>query len=137
MTPTVFFTVIALDLIVPGLAMIVGAGVWSERLSRPVPAFLAGLGAFLGALGTGICLDTLVRQRGLTDWTEASSPVLSVLLIIVVAGLVGGLAAVVARDLPFNENAWSSLPRSTGSRPRWTSPKRNERCSSRPSAPRG
>jgi hypothetical protein len=105
MTPVVFFALIALSLIVPGLVMLVGAALWSGRLSRPVPAFLAGLGGFLAVLGTGICIDTVVSQRGLSDWTEAPNPVLSVLLIVALAVVVGVVAAVVARDLPFDESA--------------------------------
>ncbi|MFW2382529.1 MAG: DUF1648 domain-containing protein, partial [Acidimicrobiales bacterium] len=104
MTPFVFFTVVTLSLIVPGLALLIGAAIWSDRMSRPIPAFLAGLGGFLAVLGSGICIDTLARQRGLDDWTEASNPALSVLLILVVATVLGVGAALLARDLPFDES---------------------------------
>ncbi len=97
--------------------MIVGAALWSARMPRPVPAFLAGLGAFLAVLGAGIVVETILGQRGLNDWTQASTPITGVLLITAASVIVGAGAALLAKGLPFDTSADSFAPSVMGETP--------------------
>ena len=105
MTPTQLLLWSGLLLVMPGVLMMMAAGARSGRMPRPWPPFLAGLGAFLAILGAGIAVETVVTQRGLEDWTEASSPGMGFVAVIGAAAVGGVVAALLGKNLPYNRES--------------------------------
>lgn len=89
-------------LVMPGVLMLIGSAVRSNRMSRPFPPFMAGLGGFLAMLGSAIVAQTVLSQRGLNDWTEASNPGVGIAAAVVAASVAGVVAALLAKALPYN-----------------------------------
>ena len=105
MTPAELLLWSGLLMVLPGVLMLVAAGVKSRRMPRPWPPFLAGLGAFLAVLGSGIAVETVVTQRGLDNWTDASGPGLGFVAVIGAATVGGVVAALIAKNLPYNSES--------------------------------
>lgn len=102
MTPWNLVLFAGLVFVLPGVVLMAVAAIKSRRMPRPWPPFAAGLGTFLSALGAAIVLHTVLRQRDLADWREVSGPGLSLVFVIVGPLIVGAVAAVLARVLPYS-----------------------------------
>ncbi|NNE96045.1 MAG: DUF1648 domain-containing protein [Acidimicrobiales bacterium] len=107
MSPSLFFLAISLSLVVPGLGLMLAAALKSSKMPRPMPAFLAGMGAFLAAFGAAIVVQTVLSQRGLADWQDARSPGVDLVAILFASVAAGVIGALVAKGLPFYEGSTS------------------------------
>ena len=85
-------------LVLPGLIISTVGVLFSRRLPKAGAAMAAFLGLFLASMGSAIITSTVISQRGLDDWTQAS--VLGVLPVLVISPLVGAGGSWLARSLP-------------------------------------
>lgn len=83
-----------------GIAMLLGVGLMSRRIERPLAVIGGFLGGFLGGLGAGIFGGELVTQQGNATWQDADSPWTVLLWTLLLAGALGALAARLAWQLP-------------------------------------
>ena len=93
-------------LVVLGVMMVLGLGgcvaiALARRPLRPMVApAVSFLGAFIGALASGILAITAIDQRGLDRWQDASLAPWTVIPMIGAGLVAGGMAAWVASSLP-------------------------------------
>ena len=92
-------------LVLPGVLMLLAAGLGSPRMPRPWPPFLCGLGVFLALLGAGLCADLFYSQRGNDQWQDATGPGVGVLLAPLLAALCAAGAAMLGKRLPYNASS--------------------------------
>lgn len=85
-------------LVLPGLIISCAGVIASKRLPKGGAAMAVFLGLFLAALGSLIVTSTVISQRGLDDWTEASA--LGVIPVLVIGPIFAGGMSRFARTLP-------------------------------------
>lgn len=105
MTPAQLLLWSGLLLVLPGVLMMVAAALRSRRMPRPWPPFIAGLGAFLAVLGAGIAAETVLTQRNIDDWTEASGPGWGFVVVIAASVACGVAAALLGKNLPYDRES--------------------------------
>ncbi len=101
MTLTTLILFAGATLVLPGLAISSAGVVASRRLPKGGAAMAVFLGIFLASLGSLIITSTVISQRGLENWTDAS--VIGVLPVLVISPLTGAAGSFLARSLPHNE----------------------------------
>lgn len=85
-------------LMIPGLIISSSGTTASRRLPKGGAPMAVFLGFFLASMGSLIITSTVVSQRGLDDWTEASA--LGVVPVLALSPLIGAAGSWLARSLP-------------------------------------
>lgn len=125
MTPEMFLIAVG-TLVVLGSAMCAAIALTRRRFQPMVAPTVSFVGAFVGALGSGILAITSIGQRGLDRWQDATLSPGALVACIAASLIVGSAAARIASTLPSDgdtgaDSAPPAMDLAPGERAFWTS----------------
>ena len=109
MTPEVFLVVCGAMMAI-GLGACMTVALTRRRFQPMVAPSVSAVGAFFGAVGAGILAVTVIGQRGLEQWQDATISPGSVIATVGGSIIVACLAAWVASSIPFEDRAETDPP---------------------------